>query len=58
MIMIFGAHVQNDDIYEHFFHFVEILIFWVVREVKGQRMAQNCKKFCLSRTISQEPYII
>ena len=26
--------------------------------LKGQKMAQNDKKFCLSRTISQEPYII
>ena len=47
MIVIFGAHVQNDDISKHFFHFYEILIFGVVSEVKGQKMVQNCKKFCL-----------
>ena len=40
-----------------FFNF-KILIFWVVRGLKGQKMAQNDKKFCLSHSISQEPYII
>ena len=39
-----------------FFIFFKILIFWVVREIKGQKMVQNDKKFCL--LISQEPYII
>ena len=40
-----------------FFNF-KILIFWVVRGLKGQKMAQNDKKFCLSHSVSQEPYII
>ena len=39
-----------------FFIFIEILIFWVHREVKGQKTVQNDKKFCLSHSISQEPY--
>ena len=37
-----------------FFH----LIFWVVREVKGQKIVQNDKKLYLSRSISKEPCII
>ena len=41
-----------------FFHFFKILIFWVVRGVKGQKMVQNEKKLCLLRSISQETYII
>ena len=41
-----------------FFRFFNILIFQVVSGVKGQKMAQNDKKFCLSRFISQEPYIL
>ena len=41
-----------------FFLFFKISIFWVVRGLKGQNMAQNDKKFCQSRFISQEPYII
>ena len=37
------------------FHFSKILIFQAVREVKGQKIAQNEKyKLHLSRTISQE----
>ena len=43
MIMIFGALVLNDDISRCFFHFFEILIFWTVRGVKGQKIAQNEK---------------
>ena len=38
--------------------FLKILIFWVHRGVKGQKMVQNDKKFCLLHSISQEPYII
>ena len=36
-----------------FFHFFKVLIFVVVSRVKGQKMVQNDKKFCLyvSRTI-------
>ena len=41
-----------------FFHFFKILIFWIVNGIKGQKMAQNDKKFCLSCFISQELYII
>ena len=29
-----------------------------VRGLKGQKMAQNDKTFCLSHSVSQEPYII
>ena len=41
-----------------FFHFRKILIFWVVRGVKGQKKVQNEKTFCPSCSISYEPYII
>ena len=34
------------------FHFFKILIFWVVMEVKGQKMVKNDKKICLLRSIS------
>ena len=40
-----------------FFNF-KILIFWVFKWLKGQKMAQNDKIFRLSHSISQEPYII
>ena len=40
-----------------FFHFLKILIFWVVSVEQGQKMAQNDKKLHLLRFISQEPYI-
>ena len=53
MSVVFGAHISSN-----FFHFFKILIFWVVRVVKGKKMAQNDKKFCLSHSISQEPYIL
>ena len=33
-------------------------VFWVVRGVKGQKIVQNDKKFCLSHSIFQEPYIM
>ena len=58
MIAISGALVLNYDISRDFFHFIKILIFWVVGRVKGQKMVQNEKKLCLSRSISQESYII
>ena len=41
-----------------FFDFFKILISWVHRRVKGQKALQNDKKFCLSHSISQEPYIM
>ena len=34
------------------------MVFWVVRRLKGQKMAQNDKNFCLLHLIFQEPYII
>ena len=40
-----------------FFNF-KILIFQVIRGLKGQRMAQNDKNFCLLHLIFQEPDII
>ena len=58
IILIYGTHVENDNIYKNFFHFFKILIFWFVRGVKEQKIVQNDKKFCLWRSISQEPYII
>ena len=41
-----------------FFIFFKIMIFSVVRRVKGQKMNQNDKKFYPSCLISQEPCII
>ena len=42
-----------------FFSFFESFDFSdCYSEVKGQKMVQNVKKFCLSRLVSQEPYII
>ena len=40
-----------------FFNF-KILIFQVVKGLKGQKMAQNVKNFCLLHLMFQEPYII
>ena len=39
------------------FFYVKILIFQVVKGLKGQKMTQNVKKFCLSHLIFQELYI-
>ena len=41
-----------------FFYFLKMLIFWVAIGVKGQKMTQHEKKFCLLYSIYQEPYII
>ena len=41
-----------------FFFKFKISIFWVVRGLKGQKMTQSDKKFYLSHSVSQEPYII
>ena len=41
-----------------FFSFFSELRFLGLSGVKGQKMAQNDKKFCLLHFISQEPYII
>ena len=38
--------------------FFQILIFWVVSRVKGQKMAQNDKKSCSLCSIFQDPYIL
>ena len=40
------------------FQFLKILLFGVVRGVKGQKAVQNDKICCLSHFISLEPYII
>ena len=58
MIIIYGTLMENDNISRSFFLFFKILIFWVVRGVKRQKMAQNEKKLCLSCSISQESYTI
>ena len=44
LIMIFGTLVLNDDISRPFFYCFEIFIFWAVRSVKGQKIAQDGKK--------------
>ena len=44
--------------FRNFVQFFKILIFWVVRGVRGQKTVQNNKNFCPSRFIFQEPYII
>ena len=48
MIVIYGTHVQNDNISRCFLHFFKILILQFVSGIKGQKMTQNDKKFCLS----------
>ena len=58
MIFICGAQVWNDNISRHVFSFFKNFDFWVVRRVKGQKMAQNNKKLYLSHSISHEAYII
>ena len=40
MIMIFSTLVLNDDISRYSFDFFEIFIFWAVRGVKGESIAQ------------------
>ena len=59
MTVIYGTHLENDNIFRCFFkNFLKIFIFWVHRQVKGQKMVQNDKKFCSLHSISQEPYLI
>ena len=48
----------DDDVSMIFFSVFQNFDFWVVSGVKGQRMVQNDKKFCLSHFISQGPCII
>ena len=52
--------LYNDNICRCFFHFFFFLIFIfrVHRGAKWQKTVQNDKIFCLSRTLSQKPYII
>ena len=58
MIVIYLCYTTvTNNISRHFFHFFKILILWIVGGVKGQKMVQNDKTFCLSYSISQEPYI-
>ena len=57
-LIIYGTLVWNNDICRHFFRLFKVLIFWVVRGLKGQKMVQNEKKICLSCSISQETCII
>ena len=54
----FMVHMCKMIISPGLLHFLKILIFWVVRGVKGQKLVQNDKKFCPSHSIHQEPYII
>ena len=51
----FMVHLRNG-ISRRFFHFFKILIFRVVRGLKGQKMVQKEKKFCLSCFMSQEQF--
>ena len=53
MIVVYGTHVQNDNISWPFFHFFKILILWFVKRVKGQKTVKNNKKFYLPHT----PYL-
>ena len=53
MNVIYDRHVQKNNISRHFFHFFfKVLIFQVVREVKGQTVTQNDQK------LFQEAYFI
>ena len=58
MNVIYGTHMWNNNISRYFFHFWKNFFPWVVRGLKGQKTAQNEKKLCQLRFISQEPYII
>ena len=41
-----------------FFIFSKFWFFGSIEGVKGQKIAQNDKKLCLSHSVSQEPYMI
>ena len=58
MIVIYGTHVENDNISRPFFQFFNILNFWVVRDVTGQEKVPTDKNFCQPCSVSQEPYIM
>ena len=68
-----GPHVRNSIAYghgfwctcviwwylqAHFSCFSKFWFSWLLVGLKGQKMAQNYKKFCRLLFISQEPYII
>ena len=40
MIVIYGTHLKNDNIFRCFFHFFKILIFWV-HSGEGGKRAKN-----------------
>ena len=46
MIMIFGTHAENDDIFRCFFSFVQYLDFPGCYVGKRVKIAQNDRKFC------------
>ena len=48
MIMIFGTHAENDDIFRCFFSFVQYLDFPGCYVGKRVKIAQNDRKFCAS----------
>ena len=67
MWLSFMIHICKMTRYPSIFHFLKILIFWVVLifwfdflilGVTGQKIVQNDKKFWVSCSISLEPYII
>ena len=59
IIVIDATLVWNDYNSKLFFCFIKILVSWVVvGGVKGQKIVQNDKKFCLPCSMSQESGII
>ena len=56
MTYIYGTHVGIFFIF--FFQNFDFQDHWEEEVVKGHKMTQNDKNFCLSHSISQEPYII
>ena len=57
MIVIYGAHMQNDNAFTSFFIFSKFRFLGLLG-VKVQNTVQNDNKFSPSRSISQEPYIM
>ena len=47
---------DHDDICRSFFQFFDIFIFWAVRGVKGQKMAQDDKNLSVAVDISGNIY--
>ena len=58
MIVIYCTHVWNDNTSRYFFIFSKFCFFRLLGAKRAKKMGQNDKKFCLSCSISQEPYII